>query len=201
MAATPRLPSVLDRPAAVLRLSLAASTAFGDSGPEFRPLSQVLDGGLPARIALDGGRTLILAIAVGQARRWMADDPSVIAVDLPPRAATGSAELRGLDTPVARLTLVAGGRIGDSVPVIAGRQAILASDGVGSVEVVLDRLVVSVGSLRSPGLYGSEIRLRWRPLDVAPPDGPAQVDLDPTIPRVPEPQLKGRAAAFRRSHR
>jgi hypothetical protein len=165
----------------------------------YTTLTHPLDAGLPARIPLGGGRDLVLAVPVGQARRWLADDPGRVVIDIAAAAREpGSATLRALDATVPRLTLVQGERIGETTPVVAGRPIVLGLDGRTLVEIVVDGLIVSVGSLRSPGLYGSVLRLRWRSLEMASAAGPARPVPDDAIPRPPVPQLLRQKALKRR---
>jgi len=175
------LPSIIDRPDA----ALAPGTTDPPAGNAYTSLAQALDGGIPVRLALDSTRILLLAVPLGQARRWLDDDPRNVVVDT---SAAGPlpdpAVLRSLDAPQARLTLLESGAVGDTVPVTTGEPAVLTMAGRAVVEIVVDSLVATVGSLRSPGQYGSSISLRWRDLHAAPNDGPAQVVLDPTIPRA-----------------
>jgi hypothetical protein len=77
---------------------------------------------------------------------------------------------------------VVGTTIADTAPVVPGVRFRLASGTTAAVEMVVDLLVLTAGTLRSPGPYGSRITLRWRPLDVAPLAGPQPARGDPGIP-------------------
>ena len=59
--------------------------------------------------------------------------------------------------------------------------------GTGVVEVIVDLLLVTAGSMRSPGQFGSRVTLRWRPLDAAPSTGPPPTRGDPGIPPAGAP--------------
>lgn len=172
-------PARLIRPAAVL----PTPTPVADG---LTALTLPLDAGVPARIALDGSRALILGLALGQARRYLDEDPAAVVLDSHAGAGTGpDAELpRDADQPVARLSLVDGATLGDTVPVVAGMPWTLQVAGAASVRLVVDRLVLTAGSVRSPGRYGSTITLRWADARTAGNAGPALSTGDPTIPRI-----------------
>lgn len=126
-----------------------------------------LDGGVPARIALDADRTLVLAVQLGEARRWMAEPPDAPFTE------------RG-----ARLTLLEAGAVGDTAPVTVGTAVSLGRNGAASVEVVVDTLTLTAGCLRGPGRFGGRIALRWRDLTRAPDTGPPPSPGDPAIPQL-----------------
>jgi hypothetical protein len=93
-----------------------------------------------------------------------------------------------------RLTLVVSGAIGETVPVVLGVPFRLAGPpgsapppGAAVVEVTVDRLVITAGTLRSPGRFGSLLSLRWRDLTPAPDEGPLSPVGDPGIPLPPPP--------------
>lgn len=176
------LPPLLTRPAVLL--ADVAPDVLAEPSPAAAAgettLRQPLDTGVPARIPLTGQRVLVLAVGLGRARELMDADPSAVAVDL---AAAGTPAEPDPDRPVARLTLLDGATLGDTVRVVAGVRSTLAVGGGAAVEVVVDALTITAGSLRSPGQYGSSITLRWRAIGTAPDDGPPPAPGDPSLPR------------------
>lgn len=174
------LPPLLTRPAALL--AEVAPDVLADAPPAAgeTTLRQALDSGVPARIPLTGQRALVLAVGLGKARELMDADPSAVAVDL---VAAGTPAEPDPDRPVARLTLLDGATLGDTVRVVAGVRSTLAVAGGAAVEVVVDDLTITAGSLRSPGQYGSSIALRWHAIGTAPDDGPPPAPGDPSLPR------------------
>jgi hypothetical protein len=175
-----RPPAVLDAPVS----SGAAPAPAPPRGAEFVTVDLSLDAGVPARVPLDGDRTLVLAVPLGVARSLLASDPLAVAADTAEGGLAPDAD-RGRDPARAwpRLTLLVGGEIGDTVAAVTGAPTVLGRGGVAAVELVLERLVVTAGSLRSPGQYGSRVTLRWRDLHTAPDAGPAPATGDPSIPR------------------
>lgn len=170
----PGVPSQLIRPAAVLPDPVAAADGL-------QSLTFALDGGIPARIPLSGTRALVVGAGLGQARRWLDLDPATVVLDL-----SAPVDLSGYADPdevVARLTLVEGSTLGETAQACQGLPLWLSAGGRVCVEVVVDSLVLTAGSLRSPGQLGSSITLRWR--DVPPADdvGPVLATGDPSIPR------------------
>jgi hypothetical protein len=137
-----------------------------------------LTAGIPARIDLDGARGLVLAVPLGMARPVLACNPLAAVFDsLDPDAAAVQ----------PRLTLLDDGAIADTAAVVTGVPLRLGHGTAGVVEVVGERLLLSAGSLRRPGDYGSRIVLRWRDLRAAPATGPPAAAGDPAIPRHPTP--------------
>jgi hypothetical protein len=173
------LPALIARPDAVL------PNSSGVEGPVYASLTISVDTGVPARIVLDGSRTVLVAVPLGQARRWMGNDPRTVVVDSSTAAApmTPPGVGRTLDQPGPRLTLLEAGAVGDTAAFTPGLPTILTMGGRAVVEIVIDSLTLTVGSLRSPGLYGSSIQLRWRDLRPAGNTGPALSLGDATIPR------------------
>lgn len=147
-----------------------------------------LSSGLPARVDLDATRGLVLAVPLGTARAVIATDPTAVLFD----AANPSDLLAARDYGGAwpRLTLLVNGAIGDTAPVVLGVPFRLAA-GLASgeattgvaVEVTVEELVLTAGTLRSPGRFGSRLSLRWRDLTLAPDEGPPRPLGDPGIPR------------------
>jgi hypothetical protein len=86
--------------------------------------------------------------------------------------------------PGPRLTLVDGGTIAGTMAVVPGVPQRLGLGSAAAVEVVVDRLVLTAGSLRSPGSYGSRITLRWRDLRTAPDAGPPPATGDPALAQL-----------------
>jgi hypothetical protein len=175
------LPSFLSCPA-VLLADVLPGAASGPAAalPGETTLRQALDAGVPARLPLTGQRALVLAVGLGRAREVMDADPSAVVIDL---AAGDAGAAADPDRPVARLTLLDGPTLGDTVSVVADVRGTLAVGGVAAFEVVVDALTITAGSLRSPGQYGSSVTLRWRPVGAAPDDGPPPAPGDPSLPR------------------
>ena len=175
----PTLPAFISRPDA----SLPAAEPV--AGPAYATVTLALDSGVPFRIPLDGTRSLLLAVPLGQLRRWMGDDPSTVIVDTTVTSlpVTPPGPTRNLDNVGPRLTLLLSGAVGDTTSFATGSPATLTMNGQAVVEVVVDELTITVGSIRSPGQYGSSISLRWRDLHPAPNSGPPDAVLDPSIPR------------------
>lgn len=170
----PALPALLGRPLLVTGPAQAA---------DLRVLQLDLTVGLPARLALDATRSLVLAVPLGVARAVLAADPLAVVVETgDPAMGVAPHERRDTDRCWPRLTLVDAGRIGDTVPVVVGVPMRLGRDGAAVVEVLVDHLRVTAGSLRSPGRYGSRIVLFWRDLQRAPDRGPPAAVGDPSIP-------------------
>jgi hypothetical protein len=173
------LPALIGRPDAVL------PDTSGTAAPTYASLTISVDTGIPARIVLDGSRTVLMAVPLGQARRWLDDDPRTVVIDsstagkpmMPPGV------VRTLDQPGPRLTLLEAGSVGDTAAFTPGVPTILTMNGRAVVEIVIDSLTLTVGSLRSPGLYGSTMQLRWRALRPAGNSGPTLAQPDSTIPR------------------
>jgi hypothetical protein len=142
---------------------------------------QEVTAGMPVRIDLDAARALVLAVPLGVARAVIAADPSAVVFDA---ANPGdSTAFRDYGAAWPRLTLVVTGAIGATVPLVAGVPFRLAgSPGVAVVEVTVDELVLTAGTLRSPGRFGSRLSLRWRDLTLGPDTGPARPLGDPGIP-------------------
>ncbi len=175
------LPSFLTRPAVLLADVLpdaVAGPAAAVTGET--TLRQALDAGVPTRLPLTGQRALVLAVGLGKARELMDADPSAVVIDLAAGDADAAADP---DQPVARLTLLDGPTLGDTVPVVAGVRSTLAAGAGAAVEVVVDALTITAGSLRSPGQYGSSVTLRWLAVGAAPDDGPPPAPGDPSLPR------------------
>jgi hypothetical protein len=179
MAYLPVLPAIAAVPAAVL------PDPAPDGGPVYTPVTLSLESGVPARIPLDGSRTLLLAVPLGQARRWLDDDPRTIVIDTTAAGAslTPPGPPLDLDELGPRLTLLQGSVVGDTVAFVPGQPAVITIAGFAVVEVVIDSLVLSIGSLRSPGQYGSSVKLHWRDLHPAGNSGPPLTHGDGSIPR------------------
>jgi len=54
--------------------------------------------------------------------------------------------------------------------------------GRAVVEIIVDAITLTAGSLRSPGKYGSSLTLRWRDVTGASDDGPKPPLGDESIP-------------------
>lgn len=171
---TPTLPALISRP------SLDAVPA-PPPDPALLVVTQELSAGLPVRVDLDAARALVLTVPLGMARAVIAADPSTAVFD------TGVANpldlTAGRDHGGAwpRLTLVVNGTLGDTVPVVRGVPFRLAA-GPAVAEVTVDELVITAGTLRSPGRFTSRLSLRWRDLTPAADEGPPRPTGDPGIP-------------------
>jgi hypothetical protein len=177
------LPALVTRPLRDDDATRAATPAAEPLAAR-RTLDADLDAGIPARLALDGTRTLVLGIPLGVARAVLALGPLDVVVDTRSEVEP-SGTARTLARP--RLTLVDAGVIGDTVPVVPGVPQRVGHGGVGVVEVVVDLLVITAGSVRSPGRFGGHLTLRWRPLDTAPSTGAPHPSGDPGIPPAGAP--------------
>jgi hypothetical protein len=193
------LPSVISRPMvdaytdALTKPVLTTTERPGPTGPTEptgsstgsstgQQLLQLdLSAGIPATIGLDGTLSLVLAVPLGVAGVLLAADPLMVVFDTGASDLSDPAAGRELDSAWPRLTLVSGGRIADTAPVTVG-VPVRFRDGAGAVvEVVVDRLVLTAGSLRSPGRFGSQIALRWRDLRLAADVGPPASTGDPAV--------------------
>ena len=145
-------------------------------------VESALTDGVPSRLALDASRTLVLAMPVGVARVLLDADPLTVVWD--DLTAGTSSERTPVDLPRPRLTLLVGERIADTAVVIEHRPIQLADHGRAQVEVIVDRLVLTAATLRSPGPSGSRLVLRWRDLLVADDLGPAPTPGDPALDLV-----------------
>lgn len=163
----PGLPALVSRP-------LLDDVPAAADQPAGVPLQLDLTAGIPARIDLDGARGLVLAVPLGVVGPVLACDPLAAVFDTldPDPAAVRP-----------RLTLLDDGAIADTAAVVAGVPLRLGHGTAGVVEVVVERLRLTAGSLRSPGDYGSRLVLRWRDLRAAPATGPPTATGDPAIPR------------------
>jgi hypothetical protein len=178
-----RLPDFVTRP-----LLDAYADALGPDAippavvPAFTVIESGLTDGVPARLVLDASRTLVLAVPLGVARVLLDADPLTVVWD--DLTAGTSTERTPLDVPRPRLTLVVDERIADTALVVEHLPIQFADGGRAQVEVVVDRLVVTAATLRSPGASGSRLVLRWRDLLVADDSGPAPTSGDPAVDLV-----------------
>lgn len=140
-------------------------------------LDSALADGVPARLPLDSSRSLVLAVPAGVARVLLDADPLTVVWPSP-------LDRTPVDLPWPRLTLVVDERIADSTAVVVGTPVLLADHGRAVVSVTVDQLVLTAGTLRAPGRFGSRVVLRWHDLLVAPGNGPAAVVPDPALDLV-----------------
>jgi hypothetical protein len=170
----PTLPALISRP-------VLDAVPIPPPDPAVLVVKGELSAGLPVRVDLDTARVLLLAVPLGMARAVLAADPSAVVFD------TGVADPLDLTADRdhggawPRLTLVVDGAIGDTVPVVRGVPFRLAA-GPAVAEVTVDELVITAGTLRSPGRFDSRLSLRWRDLTHATDDGPPRPTGDPGIP-------------------
>jgi hypothetical protein len=148
--------------------------------------TEVLDDlrqGLPARITLTPTLSLAVTLATGQARLWMTADPAAA-------VSTGDAASAGLPgdaaRPALRLHLLAGGRSVSAGPPVAGAVRLLPADPGLPAQIALVVLGwrLNAGTVAGPGLFGSWLRLAWRPVGAAaaaaaPPPARPQVPIQP----------------------
>lgn len=184
----PTLPALISRP---LQDAVRPPATAG-TGPAPQAVQQELSAGLPARIDLDAARSLVLAVPLGVARAVIAADPSSVVFDTGAAGPADGSVPRDGGGVWPRLTLVVAGAIGETVPVVLGVPFRLAGPAgpagpasptaAAVVEVTVDRLVVTAGTLRSAGRFGSRLSLRWRDLTPAPDDGPPSQLGDPGLP-------------------
>ena len=175
------LPALVTRPLADAYADALDPAAPPPPDPARSLVDSELPDGIPARLPLDGSRLLVLAVPLGSARPLLDADPRTVVVDDQAFAATPPDDRAQLDLPRPRLTLIAGGRVADTVAVVPHAPLVLG-DGLHSmVEVTVDRLVLTAGSLRGPGRFGARITLRWRDLLTAGNAGPAPVPGDPAL--------------------
>jgi len=160
-------------------LTPSQDPATTGTGTALATVTDALADGVPARLPLDATRSLVLAVPLGVARPLLDADPLAVVVDV--RRPRDPGLHVPVDQPAPRLTLVVDGRIGDSAPVVPGTPVRLGSAGRALVEVVVDRLVVTAGTLRGPGRFDSTIVLRWADLVRAGRSGPAPVAADPAL--------------------
>ena len=159
-----QLPAFVSRP---LVDAYTDALAAGAAAPPVASPSAVIDSaltdGVPARLTLDAGRTLVLAMPVGFARVLLDADPLTVIWDADVAADTLT-DRTPVDVPRPRLTLLVDERIADSAVLVEHRPIRFADSGRAQVEVIVDRLVVTVAALRSPGRSSSRLVLRWRDL-------------------------------------
>lgn len=142
--------------------------------PGFRPppsgmalLEQEFVNGLPGRVPLADGLTLILSAPTGALSVWM---------DLPPGTVVYDAadEARGVD-PAApgrsaadslplRFYLMSGSTLMAAAPLRLGKRLLLPETGAPVVELVLLAAVVTAGAVRGLPLSGASVRVAWRRL-------------------------------------
>ena len=178
-----QLPAFVSRPLVDAHAdALGVDVVAGVPAPAGVVVDSPLTDGVPARIALDASRTLVLAVPVGVARVLLDADPlTAVWDDLTAGTSTGRTPV---DVPRPRLTLLVDERIADSAVLVEHRPIRFADNGLAQVEVVVDRLVLTAAALRSAGRSSSRLVLRWRDLLVADDVGPAPTAGDPAIDLV-----------------
>jgi hypothetical protein len=162
----------------------------------FALVDEALVDGLPHRIQLGGGLVAVLAVPTGLAVQWRDADPltpvtSSAGGSTP--AAAGPAGRSG--QPPARLLVLRGDDVAGSVPLVAGRRALVGNDGEppgAQLEVIVLAWDIRAGTLLGPGVAGARITLAWRRTDRAPDAFTAP----PAHPRVRdrEPAFAGAAS-------
>ncbi|NMO55180.1 hypothetical protein HH310_28845 [Actinoplanes sp. TBRC 11911] len=175
------LPAFVTRPLADAYLDALDPVAPPAPAPTLSTLDTDLPDGVPARLPLDDSRLLVLAVPLGSATPLLAADPRLVVVDDQLITAAPPDGHAPLDLPRPRLTMVVDGRIGDTVPVVPGVPVRLAAGSAAVAELIVDRLLLTAGALLGPGRSGSRLVLRWRPLTVAGPAGPAPTPGDPAL--------------------
>ena len=173
----PTLPALISHP--------LLNAAPPPPDPGLLVVRQELTAGLPARLDLDATRGLVLAVPLGVARAVMSADPSAVLFDTGVANPVDSTAFRDHGGAWPRLTLVVTGTVGSTVPVVAGVPFRLAGpSGTAAVEVVVGELVLTAGTVRSPGRLGSRLSLRWRDLTLARDTVPVRQLGDPGIPML-----------------
>lgn len=186
---SPVFPALIARPSFLVPAPPARDVpTSGPAAP--RVLERELTSGVPAKIDLDGARSLVLAVPLGVARAVLTADPQAVVFDT--RVPGDPAASRDTGAAWPRLVLLSGGAIGETVPVVAGVPFALRLGATAVVEVTVDLLVLTIGTLRSPGQFGSRLALRWRDLTLAPDTGPPRPTGDPGIPIRNTPPTSGR---------
>ncbi|MGY4769178.1 hypothetical protein ACXC9Q_19865 [Kribbella sp. CWNU-51] len=178
-----QLPAFVSRPMVdAYADALGADAVAPTPTPAGTVVDSPLTDGVPARLALDASRTLVLAVPVGVARVLLDADPLTVVWD--DRTVGTSTDRTPVDMPRPRLTLLVDERIADSAVLVEHRAIRFADSGQAQVEVVVDRLVLTAAALRSAGRSSSRIVLRWRDLLVAGDVGPASTAGDPALDLV-----------------
>jgi hypothetical protein len=175
------LPALVTRPLADAYADALGPAAPAPADPPRSTVDSELPDGIPARLALDGTRVLVLAVPLGTARPLLDADPRTVLVDDRAIAAAPPEERAPLDLPRPRLTLITDGRIADTVAVVSHVPLLLGDGPRSVVELIVDRLLLTAGSLRGPGRFGARIVLRWRDLLTAGNTGPAPIAGDPAL--------------------
>jgi hypothetical protein len=126
-------------------------------------LDQPLTGGLPARIALSPDLALVLTLTTGLVASWLDLDPSVVIS----QSADQTRPLSGESQPdvlrsAMRLFVLRSNEIVGSLPLVAGREARLASSTGALVDLIVLGWEIRAGTVKGPGDYGSTISLAWR---------------------------------------
>lgn len=175
------LPALVTRPLLDAYAEASSAPRPATAEPTRATLDSELTDGVPARLSLDGGRSLVLAVPLGLARPILEADPRDVVLDDTVIAAAPPGEHVPIDRPRPRLTLIVDGRIADTV-LLVPHVPLRLGDGLrAQVEVIVDRLMVTAGALRGPGRSDSRLVLRWRDLAVAGDAGPAAGAGDPAL--------------------
>ena len=109
--------------------ALGAGRVRRRRSPRGTVVDSALTDGVPARLALDASRTLVLAVPVGVARVLLDADPLTVVWD--DLTAGTSSDRTPVDLPRPRLTLLVDERIADSAVVIEHRPIQLGRPAVG----------------------------------------------------------------------
>lgn len=173
------LPALISRPLLDAPAG-PADPAEGAGAPQAVQLDLV--SGLPAQIGLDATRSLVLSVPLGVAGGVIGADPLAVAFDTAAPGDPGTLRDGGAAWP--RLTLVAAGALGETVPAVAGVPFRIRMAATAVLELTLQQLMITAGSLRGPGRFGSRIVLLWRDLFPAPDTGPPPSAGDIGIPRL-----------------
>jgi hypothetical protein len=126
--------------------------------------------GLPHRFMLDQRIRLTLLVPHGLAHEWRDADPqAVVSASDDERARSTAAQIARhseIARPPVRLMVEVDTVLQESVAVVVGSG--LSTPGIGSetrgvkLELVILSWLITAGSMRSAGDYGSRIRLAWR---------------------------------------
>jgi hypothetical protein len=176
-------------PSAVVARELTPDQAPA-TPPGFTLVDQALLDGLPHRVQLGGDLVAVLTVPTGLAVDWRDADPAApVSSSAAASAPSPPGGLAGLPPP-ARLLVLRGEEVAGSLPLVAGRRALVGGDGQPpgvQLEVMVIAWDLRAGTLLGPGDAGARITLAWRRADraadafAAPPVHPQVAARDPAL--------------------